>query len=140
MSWQSPFAFERLGSRRKASMRFMMLYRPADVKSMEAGTPPTEKHLAEMGKFTAEMAKSGALRTTDGLLPTAKGARVRQIAGKVTVVDGPFPDGSDFIGGFAIVEVKSIAEAVEIAKRFLKVAGDGESEIREMFPTAAFSR
>src|SRR5262245_65877117 len=112
-------------------MRFMMLYRPADVKGMEAGTPPTEKQMAEMGQFTAEIAKSGALQATDGLLPTAKGARVRQVGGKVTVVDGPFKGGSDFIGGFGVVGVKSTAGAVERATRSMKEDGGRRVEIWE---------
>jgi len=121
-------------------MRFMMLYRPADVKSLEAGVPPTEEQMAGMTRFTEEIAKTGALQATDGLLPSAKGALVRQSANKVTVVDGPFTEAKELIGGFAIVDVKSKAEAVDLAKRFLKVAGDGESEIREMFPRQAFTR
>jgi hypothetical protein len=121
-------------------MRFMMIYRPSNVKDLEAGVPPTPQQMAEMGKFTAEVAKSGALVATDGLLPSAKGAKVLQSAGKVTVLDGPFTETKELIAGYAIVEVGSKAEAIDLAKRFLKAAGDGESEIRELFPRPASAR
>src|SRR5262245_22015002 len=120
------------------TMRFMMIYKPADTKDMEAGVPPTREQMAEMGKFIEEMAKAGVLILTDGLLPSSKGARVRQAGGKVTVTDGPFTESKELIAGFAIVQLKSKAEAIEMAKRFLKLAGDGESEIRQMHDAPAF--
>jgi hypothetical protein len=119
-------------------MRFMMIYKPADTKDAESGRPPTQDEMATMGKFIEEMAKSGVLLATDGLLPSAKGARVRQSKGKVSVTDGPFTESKELIAGFAIVQVKSKAEAIDLAKRFLKIAGDGESEIRQMHDQAAF--
>jgi hypothetical protein len=120
-------------------MRFMMIYRPADTKDMEAGAPPCQQAMADMGKFIEEMAKAGVLLFTDGLLPSSRGARVRQSDGKVRVTDGPFTETKELIAGFAIVRVKSKAEAIELAKRFLKIAGDGESEIREMYDAPAFA-
>jgi hypothetical protein len=123
----------------ETTMRFMMIYRPADTKDMEAGAPPSPQLIAEMGKFIEEMARSGVLLFTDGLLPSSRGARVRQSGGRVTVTDGPFTESKELIAGFAIVRVKSKAEAVELAQRFLKIAGDGESEIREMHDTPAFA-
>jgi hypothetical protein len=120
-------------------MRFMMIYRPADTKDMEAGVPPTQTQMAEMGKFIGEMAKTGVLLATDGLLPSSKGARVRRSGGKFTVTDGPFTESKELIAGFAIVRVKSKAEAIELAERFLNVAGDGESEIRQMYDAPAFA-
>jgi hypothetical protein len=95
--------------------------------------------MAEMGKFIEEMAKAGVLLFTDGLLPSSRGARVRQSAGKVTVTDGPFTETKELIAGFAIVRAKSKAGAIELAKRFLRIAGDGESEIREMYDEPAFA-
>jgi hypothetical protein len=120
-------------------MRFMMIYKPADTKDMEAGVPPSPQAMAEMGKFIEEMAKAGVLLFTDGLLPSSRGARVRQSAGKVTVTDGPFTETKELIAGFAIVRAKSKAEAIEWAKRFHRIAGDGESEIREMYDEPAFA-
>jgi hypothetical protein len=116
----------------------MMMYNPADTKNYEAGKPPTDDEMARMGTFIEEVAKTGALKLTDGLLPSSQGARVRQENAKQTVIDGPFADTKELIGGFAIVEMASKAEAIAMAKRFLEVAGDGESEIREMYPQAAY--
>ena len=121
-------------------MRFMMIYKPADTKDMEAGVPPTQDEIAKMGMFIEEMAKSGVLLATDGLQRSSKGARVRLSGGKLTVTDGPFTETKELIAGFAIVQVKSKAEAIELAERFLKLAGDGESEIRLMHDTPAFVR
>ncbi|MGP0091825.1 MAG: YciI family protein [Xanthobacteraceae bacterium] len=120
-------------------MRFMMIYKPSDTRDMEAGVPPSGQIMAEMGTLIGEMAKAGVLLLTDGLLPSSKGARVRLSEGKVTVTDGPFTETKELIAGFAIVQVQSKAEAIEWAKRFLKVAGDGESEIRQMYDTPAYA-
>jgi len=114
-------------------MRYMMLYKPGyeDV-------PPTEKEMAAMGQLIAEMAKAGTLISTDGLQSSSKGARVRRSKGKTTVTDGPFTETKELIAGYAIVEAKSKAHAIELAKRFLEVVGEGESEIRLMHDTAAY--
>jgi hypothetical protein len=119
-------------------MRFMMIYKPADTKDMEAGVPPTQEEMAKMGAFIQEMAQAGVLLATDGLQPSSKGARVRLSGGKVTVTDGPFTESKELIAGFAIVQLKSKAEAIELAERFLRLAGDGESEIRQMHDAPAF--
>jgi hypothetical protein len=117
-------------------MRYMMLYKPG----RETDAPPTEKEMADMGQLIGEMAKAGVLIATDGLQPSSKGAaRVRILAdGKATVTDGPFTETKELIAGYAIVNVNSKAEAVELAKRFLKVVGEGESEIRLMHDQPAF--
>ncbi len=120
-------------------MRFLMVYKPADSKNSEAGVRPSEQHMAEMGKFIQELAQSGVLLATEGCQPSAKGARVRLASGKVTVTDGPFTETKELIAGFALVQVQSKAEAIELAKRFLKVAGDGESEIRQVFDKSDFT-
>ena len=119
-------------------MRFMTIYRPANTKDMEAGVPPTQDEMAKMGKFIGELAQTGVLLAADGLLPSSTGARVRLSGGKLSVTDGPFTEAKELIGGFAILQVQSKEEAIEITRRFLEVAGDGESEIRQMYDTAAF--
>ena len=119
-------------------MRFMMIYKPADTKDMEAGVPPSQDEMMAMGQFIGEMAKSGVLLATDGLLPSSKGARVRLAKGKLSVTDGPFTESKELIAGFAIVQTKSKAEAIALAERFLKIAGDGESEIRQMYDAPAY--
>jgi hypothetical protein len=116
-------------------MRFMTIYKPGE----ESTTPPSAEHMEAMGKFIEELAKSGILIQTDGLVHSSKGARVRMNAdGSFKVVDGPFTESKEIIGGYAIINVKSKAEAVELTKRFLKVAGGGESEVREMHEQPAY--
>jgi hypothetical protein len=121
-------------------MRFMMIYKPANVKDMEAGIPPSQAMMAKMGQFIQELAASGVLLLTDGLQPSSKGARVRLSDGKITVTDGPFTETKELIGGFAIIRVNSKSEAIELSKRFLAIAGDGESEIRLMPDQPAYTR
>jgi len=115
-------------------MRFMMLYKPGK----ESDTPPTEQEMAEMGRFIEQMASEGVLLATDGLQPSARGARVRISDGKFTVTDGPFTETKELIAGFAIVQARSKSHAIELAKRFLEVVGEGESEIRLMHEQPAF--
>jgi hypothetical protein len=112
-------------------MRFLSIY-----KSVETNVPPTPEHMAEMGKLVEESLKSGEVLSTEGCLPSAKGARVRLSNGKVTVTDGPFTEAKEVVGGFAILNAKSKADAIEMVKRFLKVAGDGECEIRQIWEPA----
>jgi hypothetical protein len=110
-------------------MRFMAIY-----KTQETNTPPTQEEMEKMNRFTAEQTKSGILIANGGCLPSALGARVRASNGKLGVTDGPFTETKELIAGFAILECKSKADAIESAKRFLKVAGgDGECEVRQMF-------
>jgi hypothetical protein len=115
-------------------MRFMMLYKPGK----ETTTPPTQQEMADMGRFIGEMAASGALLATDGLQHSSKGARVRIEGGKFTVTDGPFTETKELVAGFAIVQAASKQEAIELAKLFLQVFGEGESEIRLMKDAPAF--
>jgi hypothetical protein len=115
-------------------MRFMMLYKPGK----ESDAPPTQQEMADMGAFIGEMAQSGVLIATDGLQPSSKGARVQISGGKFTVTDGPFTETKELVAGYAIVQAKSKQEAIELAKRFLQVVGEGESEIRLMHDVPAF--
>jgi hypothetical protein len=99
-------------------MRFMTIYKPGE----ESTTPPTQEHMEAMGKFIDHLAKEGVLITTDGLAHSSKGARVRMNGdGSFRITDGPFTETKEIIGGYAIVDVKSKAEAIELTKRFLKV-------------------
>ncbi len=110
-------------------MKFLCLYKPAKPE----GTPPTEQEMAEMGKLIETSMKSGTLLATEGCLPSAKGARIRLSQGKFTVIDGPFTESKELVAGFALIQAKSKEEAIEYIKDFLKVAGDGETEIRQIF-------
>lgn len=109
-------------------MRFMMMYRPAKDKAF----PPSPEYLANMQKYIEQGLKSGVVLATEGLLPSSKGARVTLAAGKLTVTDGPFAEAKELVGGFAIVNAQSKDEAIELAKDFLEVAGDGETEVRQI--------
>jgi len=113
-------------------MRFLSIY-----KSVETGVPPTEEHIAEMGKLIEKGMKAGWLLATEGCLPSALGARVRRAGGKVTVTDGPFTEAKEVVGGFALIEASSKEEAIALCKDFLDVAGDGECEIRQLYEAPA---
>jgi hypothetical protein len=86
-----------------------------------------------MMKLVEDGMKAGYLIATEGCLPSALGARVRVSDGTFTVTDGPFVESKELIGGFAILEAKSKAEAIELAKQFLAVAGEGECELRQIY-------
>ncbi len=116
-------------------MRFLCLYKP----SKSEGTPPTQQEMADMGKLIEEQVKSGTLLATEGCLPSAKGARVRLSGGKYTVTDGPFTESKELVAGFALIRANSKEEAIEQVKNFLKVAGDGETELRQIFEAPDFS-
>jgi hypothetical protein len=80
--------------------------------------------------------KEGWLVATEGCLPSAKGARIRSTAGKISVTDGPFLETKELIGGFALLEAASKDEAIRLTREFLKIAGDGECELRQIFTPA----
>jgi hypothetical protein len=109
-------------------MRFLSIYTTA-----ETNMPPRPEYIARMEKLIDDMTKAGTLIATEGCLPSALGARVRLSRGKVTVTDGPFVETKEVVGGFAILEARSRAEAIEMARTFLDVAGDGECEIRQIY-------
>jgi hypothetical protein len=109
-------------------MRFLMYEAPG---SATATTPPTPQLMAEMGKLVEETTKAGILLATGGLGPAS--TRVRSAGAKVNVTDGPFTEAKELVGGFALIEVKTKEEAIEWAKRFRKIVGDGESVIQEVF-------
>jgi hypothetical protein len=120
--------------RRGAAMRFMMI-----VKSAEKWGFPPKELMEAIGKLSEEAVKTGTMVGNGGLLPTAKGASVRLSGGRVTVVDGPFTEAKEVVGGYAIFELKSKEEALEGAKRFMELhkihwpGWEGETEVREMF-------
>jgi hypothetical protein len=113
-------------------MKFLSVY-----KTAETGKPPTAEEMAAMGKLVEEGFKTGYLLATEGCLPSANGARVRITNGNVTVVDGPFTESKELIAGFAILQATSKEEAIELTKKFLNVAGDGECELRQIFDAEA---
>jgi hypothetical protein len=109
-------------------MRYLSIY-----KTVERSVPPTQDEMDNMGKLIAEGMKSGWLLGTEGCLPSSLGARVRIDNGKFSVSDGPFTEAKEVIGGFAILQANSREEAVQLAKNFLKVVGQGECELRQIY-------
>ena len=118
-------------------MRFMVIIK-AD-KNTEAGVMPSEKLLAEMGKYNEELAKAGVLLAGEGLQPSSKGARVRFSGDKRIVIDGPFTETKELIAGFWLFQVKSKEEAIEWVKRCPNpLEGECEIEIRQIFEADDF--
>jgi hypothetical protein len=115
-------------------MKFMMI-----VKHKEGqGFPPPEL-MAAIDKQAKEAAKAGTMLGSGGLKPTDNGARVILSNGKVSVVDGPFAEAKEIIGGYAQFELKSREEAVESAVKFMELhrkywpGWEGETEVRQMY-------
>jgi hypothetical protein len=115
-------------------MRFMML-----VKHAENQGPPPRALMDAISAMAEEETKAGRMLGTGGLAPTAQGARVRVANGKVTVVDGPFTETNEVLGGYAQFEMKSRHDAVQSAVRFMELhkkhwpGWEGETEVRQMY-------
>lgn len=109
-------------------MKFLSIY-----KTAERNTPPSPEEMASMGKLIEEGFTKGWLLGTEGCLPSVLGARVRRSDGKISVTDGPFTETKEIVGGFALLKADSKEEAIELARHFLKVAGDGECELRQLY-------
>jgi hypothetical protein len=118
-------------SRGDTTMRFLSLVR---VKE-NTGQKPSEKLMADMSRLINEMTADGTLLDTAGLRPTAEGKRVRSFYGKQKVMDGPFTESKEVIGGYALLNADSMEHALQLTKRFLDVHGDEwevECELRQI--------
>jgi hypothetical protein len=118
-------------------MRYMMIVKAN--KDSEAGVPPNPELMAAIAKLAAEASQRGVMVDAGGLLPSSQGARVRVSGGKTSVIDGPFAETKELVGGYAIFDLKSKAEAVQMGTRFMQVHSDtlgpsyeGELEIRPL--------
>lgn len=105
-------------------MRFLMT-------ALASDTPPDEKLFAEMAKFIEEMTAAGILLATGGLEPG--GVRMTSVGDEITITDGPFTEAKEAVAGFALIEVRSKEEAIEMGRRFRKIVGDGVSVIQQVF-------
>ncbi|WP_331767089.1 YciI family protein [Embleya sp. NBC_00896] len=105
-------------------MRYLMMSKASE-------TAPDEKLFAEMGAFIEELSAAGVLLATGGLEPA--GVRLVSSGGEITVTDGPFAESKEAVVGFALVEVRSKEEAIELGRRFRRIVGDGESVIQQVF-------
>jgi hypothetical protein len=102
-------------------------------------SPPPAALMDALGKFAGQSLADGTLVETGGLLPSKEGVRVRLAGGKITVTDGPFSESKEIIGGWAILNTDTKAEAIRIATEFMDLhrkhypGFEGESEVRPMF-------
>jgi hypothetical protein len=116
-------------------MRFMVIVKANE--DSEAGVMPSERVLAEMGKFNEELVKAGVMLAGEGLHPSAKGVRVKFSGRQRTVIDGPFAETKELIAGFWLWQVKSREEAIEWLKR-APFDGGTEIELRQVFEADDF--
>jgi hypothetical protein len=119
-------------------MRVMVLVK--SDKNSERGIPltkETKETFAAMGKFNEELVKAGVMLAGEGLRPSSKGKRVRFSGKERKVIDGPFPETKELIGGFWLWQVKSMDEAVEWLKR-APFDGGAEVEIRQVYEASDF--
>jgi hypothetical protein len=121
-------AVRRADETKETMMRFVAIYRTADVS-----TPPTPEQYEAMGRYISEAVAAGVLLATEGFGPSQPAdAKMRLHGGQITVVDGPFAETKEAIGGFAVMQTRTREEMLEWTRRFLLIAGDGESEIRQL--------
>jgi hypothetical protein len=105
-------------------MRYLMMQAPTD-------TPPDAKLFTDMAAFVQELTASGVLLATGGLAPT--GVTFESRGDEITVTDGPFAEAREAVAGFALIEVRTKEEAVELGRRFRAIVGDGRSTMQEVF-------
>jgi hypothetical protein len=119
-------------------MRFMMIRRSDAVS--ESNQLPGGEMMVAMDKYTQEMEKAGVLRGGEGLKPSSKGARVKFRNGKPTVTDGPFAETKELIAGYFIIDVASLDQAIEWAKKWPAIDIDAsvELELRPYFEASDF--
>ena len=111
-------------------MRYMVMH--YETQDMEDGALPSPEQQAAIGKYMQEAAMSGVLLTGEGVAPSSAGARVEVDKGTVRVIDGPFAEAKELIAGFAILEVDSLAEAVEHARKFALLVGAERVDVRRV--------
>ena len=123
-------------------MQFMMIVKA--TKDSEAGCVPNPELMAAVAKMADEANKRGIMVTAGGLQPSSRGARVRVSGGKTTLIDGPFTETKELVGGYAIFDLESKEEAIQMGTRFMQVHADilgpsyeGELEIRPLMDAPA---
>ncbi|HET6292564.1 MAG TPA: YciI family protein [Kribbella sp.] len=111
-------------------MRYMLLHKTN--ANLEAGQPPDPEMLARADKVLEEMRQAGVLLTAEGLMPSARGARIAFPEGKPRVIDGPFTETKELVAGVSIIRVDSKQEAVDWALRFADADPGTEIDIFEI--------
>lgn len=119
-------------------MRYMMIIKA--TRDSEAGVPPNPELIAAINKLSSDAAARGEMVAVGGLFPSSQGVRIRAEKGKTLVIDGPFAETRELVGGFAIFDLASKAEAIESGRQFMQLHAnilgpsyEGEMEIRPMF-------
>lgn len=124
-------------ARKPGTTRFMVMLK-SDQRA-ETDALPSQETLSAMGALMTELATRGALLSADGLKPTSKGARIKRAGSRRTVIDGPFTEAKEIIAGYSMIQVESMDEAIDFAKRWLPIhlqgaeVTAGEIEIRPLF-------
>jgi len=113
-------------------MRFISLFTHEPTAS-----PPTQQHIEAMTRLIEEGMKAGWLIGTEGVQWGEVGFKVQSARGKIAVMDGPFTEAKEVIGGYAILAAKSREEVMALCRRFLEVAGDGTCEVHQLFEMPA---
>jgi hypothetical protein len=126
--------------RKDTSMKVMVIVKA--TKNSEAGVMPSEKLLTEMGNYNEELVKAGIMLAGDGLQPSSKGKRIKFSGRQRSVVDGPFTETKELIAGYWVWQVRSMAEAVEWARRCPDPmpGEEAELEIRPLFEAEDFGK
>jgi hypothetical protein len=138
-------------ARKPGTRRFMLMLKAdknteseLDPGGAAPGVPANEALMQEMGALMGELAAKGALLGGDGLKPSSKGSRITYSGDKRSVVDGPFTESKELIAGYCVIQVPSMAEAVDIARRMLEIhvrgtdIDHGENEVRPIFELEDF--
>lgn len=111
-------------------MRYMVMH--YQTQAHEDGAPPSPEDVARIGEHMQELAMSGVLLAGEGVTSSRDGARLEVDGDDVRVIDGPFAEAKELIGGFAILEVDSLAEAVEHARKFALLIGVERVDVRKV--------
>jgi hypothetical protein len=118
-------------------MKFLVLVKA--TKDSEAGKRPEENLIMETMKLNEEMMKAGVLLDAGGLWPSSQGKRIRLEGETREITDGPFTETKELIGGYWMLQAKSIDEVVEWMKRFPLDKNGGELEIRRLIDVGDFA-
>jgi hypothetical protein len=117
-------------------MRYMVMH--YETQAMEDGVRPSPELQAAIGEYMQETAMSGVLLSGEGVAPSSEGARVEIADGNVRVIDGPFAEAKELIAGFAILDVRSLEEAVEHARKFALLVGSERVDVRRVMELSDF--
>jgi hypothetical protein len=118
-------------------MQFMMIIKA--TRDSEAGAALNSELMAAVAKLAGEATAQGSLIMAGGLLPSSQGVRIHVAGGKTSVIDGPFAETKELVGGFAIFQLESKEAAIESARQFMQLHADilgpsyeGQMEIRPL--------